>query len=40
MLHVELVHEVPEVAKPRKIEISTSAQPAYSQVTEQKAPYS
>jgi molecular chaperone IbpA len=37
MLHVELVHEVPEAAKPRKIEIGTSAQPVQPQVTEQKA---
>ena len=35
MLHVDLVHEVPEAAKPRKIEIG--AQPVYPQVTEQKA---
>ena len=37
MLHVDLVHEVPEAAKPRKIAIGTSAQPAQPQVTEQKA---
>jgi molecular chaperone IbpA len=37
MLHVELVHEVPEAAKPRKIEIATNAQPVQPQVTEQKA---
>jgi molecular chaperone IbpA len=36
MLHVELVHEVPEAAKPRKIAIGTSA-PVQPQVTEQKA---
>lgn len=36
MLHVELVHEVPEEAKPRKIEIvSGQSQPA-PQVVEQK----
>ena len=34
MLHVDLVHEVPEAAKPRKIEIG--AQPVHPQVTEQK----
>ena len=37
MLHVDLVHEVPEAAKPRKIEIGTGAQPEQPQVTEQKA---
>jgi molecular chaperone IbpA len=37
MLHVDLVHEVPEAAKPRKITIGTSAQTAQPQVTEQKA---
>ena len=37
MLHVDLVHEVPEAAKPRKIAIGTSAQAAQPQVTEQKA---
>lgn len=36
MLHVELVHEVPEAAKPRKIAIGTS-EPVQPQVTEQKA---
>src|SRR5215469_13734201 len=36
MLHVELVHEVPEAAKPRKIAIG-STQPVQPQVTEQKA---
>jgi len=34
MLHVDLVREVPEAAKPRKVQIGTSAQP---QVIEQKA---
>jgi molecular chaperone IbpA len=37
MLHVDLVHEVPEAAKPRKIEIGTSTQPVKPQVTEQQA---
>jgi molecular chaperone IbpA len=37
MLHVDLVHEVPEAAKARKIAIGTSAEPVQSQVTEQKA---
>jgi molecular chaperone IbpA len=38
MLHVELVHEVPEAAKPRKIAIgSSSAERVQPQVTEQKA---
>ena len=37
MLHVDLVHEVPEAAKPRKIAIGTSDQPTQPQVTEQKA---
>jgi molecular chaperone IbpA len=37
MLHVDLVHEVPEPAKPGKIEIGTSAQPGQPQLTEQKA---
>ena len=36
MLHVELVHEVPEAAKPRKIAIGAS-EPVQPQVTEQKA---
>jgi molecular chaperone IbpA len=36
MLHVDLVHEVPEAAKPRTIKISTSTEPR-PQVTEQKA---
>jgi molecular chaperone IbpA len=35
LLHVELVHEVPEAAKPRTIAIGTGAVPP--QVTEQKA---
>jgi molecular chaperone IbpA len=35
MLHVDLVHEVPEAAKPRKIAIGTNA--VRPQVTEQKA---
>jgi len=36
MLHVDLVHEVPEAAKPRTIKIGMSAEPR-PQVTEQKA---
>ena len=36
MLHVDLVHEVPEAAKPRKIAIGSST-PVQPQVTEQKA---
>ena len=36
MLHVDLVHEVPEAAKPRTIKISTSTEPR-PKVTEQKA---
>ena len=36
MLHVDLVHEVPEAAKPRKIAIGPS-EPVQPQVTEQKA---
>src|SRR5947207_1913049 len=35
MLHVDLVHEVPESAKPRKIQIG-SGQPEQPQVVEQK----
>jgi molecular chaperone IbpA len=35
MLHVDLVHEVPEAAKPRTIKIGTSVEPR-PQVTEQK----
>jgi molecular chaperone IbpA len=34
LLHVDLVREVPEALKPRKIEIATGTQP---QVIEQKA---
>ena len=37
MLHVDLVHEVPEGTKPRKIAIGASAESAQPQVTEQKA---
>jgi molecular chaperone IbpA len=37
MLHVNLVHEVPEAAKPRKIEISRSTPEQQPQVVEQKA---
>jgi molecular chaperone IbpA len=37
MLHVDLVHEVPDAAKPRKIAIGTSAESVRPQVTEQKA---
>jgi molecular chaperone IbpA len=37
MLHVDLVHEVPEAAKPRKIAVGTSAEPVQPQVTQQKA---
>ena len=37
MLHVDLVHEVPEAAKPRKIAIGRSPEPVHPQVTEQKA---
>ena len=36
MLHVDLVHEVPEAAKPRKIAIGTG-EPVQPQLTEQKA---
>ncbi len=36
MLHVDVVHEVPEAAKPRTIKIGTSVEPR-PQVTEQKA---
>ena len=36
MLHVDLVHEVPEEAKPRKIAIGTG-QPEQPQVVEKKA---
>lgn len=37
MLHVDLVHEVPEAAKPRKIEIGTSVEPEQPQAPEQEA---
>ena len=37
MLHVDLVHAVPEAAKPRKIAIGTSPESVQPQVTEQKA---
>jgi molecular chaperone IbpA len=37
MLHVDLVHDVPEAAKPRTIKIGTTVDPARPQVTEQKA---
>ena len=37
MLHVDLVHEVPEAAKPRKIAIGTSPESVQPRVTEQKA---
>ena len=37
MLHVDLVHEVPEAAKPRKIAIGSNGEPVQPQVTEQKA---
>jgi molecular chaperone IbpA len=37
MLHVDLVHEVPEAAKPRKIAIGTNGEPVQPQVTQQKA---
>ena len=37
MLHVDLIHEVPEAAKPRKIAIGAKAEPVPPQVTEQKA---
>ena len=36
MVHVELVHEVPEAVKPRKIAIGAS-EPVQPQVTKQKA---
>jgi molecular chaperone IbpA len=36
MLHVDLVHEVPEAAKPRKIEISSGQPQGQPQVVEQK----
>src|SRR5262249_7863192 len=37
MLHVDLVHEVLEAAKPRRIAIGTSTEPVLPQVTAQKA---
>ena len=37
MLHVDLVHNVPEAAKPRKIAIGTKGEPVQPQVTERKA---
>jgi hypothetical protein len=37
MLHVDLMHKVPEAAKLRKIAIGTSIQPVQPVVTEQKA---
>ena len=37
MLHVDLVHEVSEAAKPRKIAIGPSTQPVQPRLTEQKA---
>jgi molecular chaperone IbpA len=37
LLHVELVHEVPEAAKPRTIAIGTASPVSAPQVTEQKA---
>jgi molecular chaperone IbpA len=37
MLHVDLVHEVPEAAKPRTIKIGTAVDHTQPQVTEQKA---
>jgi molecular chaperone IbpA len=36
MLLVDLAHEVPEAAKPRKIAIGTNREPLQPQVTEQK----
>jgi molecular chaperone IbpA len=36
MLHVDLVHEVPEEAKPRKIEIATAQPQGTPEVTEHK----
>jgi len=37
MLSVDVVHEVPEAAKPRTIKIGTTAATVQPQVTEQKA---
>ena len=36
MLHVNVVHEVPEAAKPRKVQIGAGPGPVQPQVTEQK----
>jgi molecular chaperone IbpA len=37
LLYVDVVHEVPEAAKPRTIKIGTTVEPVQSQVTDQKA---
>jgi molecular chaperone IbpA len=37
MLSVDVVHEVPETAKPRAIKIGTTVETVLAQVTEQKA---
>src|SRR5271155_57535 len=37
LLHVDVVREVPEAAKPRTIKIGTTVQPVQPQMTEQKA---
>jgi molecular chaperone IbpA len=37
MLSVDVVHEVPEAAKPRTIKIGTTVRTVLAQVTEQKA---
>ena len=37
MLSVDVVHEVPEAAKPRTIKIGTTVETGLPQVTEQKA---
>ena len=37
MLSVDVVHEVPEAAKPRTIKIGTKVETVQAQVTEQKA---
>ena len=37
MLSVDVVHEVPETAKPRTIKIGTTVETVLAQVTEQKA---
>ena len=34
--NVDLVHEVPEAVKPRKIAIGTNSEPVQPRVTEQK----